>query len=66
MTAPLLLAQWRRLTAPALSETAFDSLLKLLNKIVHSPNFKPDDFPTSFYELDTCEEKFDMIVNTLL
>ncbi len=57
-----LLAQWRRADAPNLSQNAFDTLLKLLNRIVHDDAFKPSDLPKSFYDIDKHEQALDLIV----
>jgi len=62
----LLLAHWRRSQAPNLSQNAFDSLLKLLNRIVQEEDFDPNAMPASFYEIDECEHELDIIVWCLL
>ncbi len=62
----LLLAQWRRVDAPSTSQNAFDSLLKLLYRIVHEKNFSPDDFPCSYYDINKSEHALDILVCELL
>ncbi len=57
-----LLAQWRRTDAPNLSQNAFDTLLKIFNRIVREDTFKADDLPSSFHDIDKYEKDLDLIV----